>query len=186
MSVAATKTKSPKSDNKRGPNTIFRVLYATHLNLNVMADSKANQMLGLNVLILSVLFFRDSSSYLAGVDYFKVPNIILALVCMACIILAILTTRPRLPVKKPDPATSGFNWLFFGHYTAVSIDEYIGQMFRIAGSEDTLNEVMSNDIYWMGVVLDRKYRYLRLLYNVFGIGMPVAVVSFVVFWWLNA
>jgi len=185
MALVGTKTKASKSENKRGPNTIFRVLYATHLNLNVMADNKANQMLGLNVLILSVLFFRDSH-YLAGIDYFKIPNILLALVCMACIILAILTTRPRLPVKKPDPATKGFNWLFFGHYTAVPVDTYIGQMFRIAGNESTVNEVMSNDIYWMGVVLDRKYRYLRLLYTVFGIGMPLAVASFVVFWWLNA
>jgi hypothetical protein len=39
---------------------------------------------------------------------------------------------------------------------------------------------MMMDIYYLGVVLARKYRYLRIAYTVFMVGLIVAVIAFAV------
>jgi hypothetical protein len=45
---------------------------------------------------------------------------------------------------------------------------------------DYLYSTMSKDIYFLGVVLAKKYRYLSICYNVFMYGLILTVLSFVV------
>ena len=46
---------------------------------------------------------------------------------------------------------------------------------------DFLYGTLTKDVYSQGVVLGRKYRLLRLAYNIFMFGMIAAVLTFIVF-----
>jgi hypothetical protein len=39
---------------------------------------------------------------------------------------------------------------------------------------------MIKDLYFLGVVLEKKYRLLRITYNIFMIGIIISVIAFVV------
>jgi hypothetical protein len=44
---------------------------------------------------------------------------------------------------------------------------------------DYLYGSMIKDIYYLGIVLGKKYRFLRIAYNIFMFGFVIAVLSFV-------
>ena len=46
--------------------------------------------------------------------------------------------------------------------------------------DDALFQAMNRDMYYLGKVLDRKYKLLRLAYNLFLAGFIGAVISFLV------
>jgi hypothetical protein len=39
---------------------------------------------------------------------------------------------------------------------------------------------MIKDLYFLGIVLERKYRLLRIAYNLFMIGIVVSVIAFII------
>ena len=43
-----------------------------------------------------------------------------------------------------------------------------------------MNSSMIKDNYFLGVVLAKKYRYLRLAYNIFMFGLIIAIIAFAV------
>jgi len=53
-------------------------------------------------------------------------------------------------------------------------------MRRLFQQDDELFRAMNRDLYYLGKVLDRKYRLLYLAYNLFLFGFIGAVVSFLV------
>ena len=53
-------------------------------------------------------------------------------------------------------------------------------MSELLKDKDYLYDTLVKDIYYLGIVLGRKYRLLRLAYNIFMIGLIVAVLSFTI------
>ncbi|MGZ3940001.1 MAG: Pycsar system effector family protein, partial [Flavisolibacter sp.] len=45
---------------------------------------------------------------------------------------------------------------------------------------DYLYNSMIKDVYFLGIVLAKKYRYLRISYTIFMLGLIVAVIAFAV------
>jgi hypothetical protein len=168
--------------DKNAPNAAFRVMYNTHLSLLQMADRKAHFLIALNLGMLSLIASRKDIGLPAANQHFLIPNICLAVFCLAGITLAILSTRPKL-AGTPDPDKPGFNWLFFGHYSGIPLERFQKSIHDLSGDKKALHDLMSSDIYWMGVVLKRKYRYLTICYWVFGIGLPLLIVIYSCFWY---
>lgn len=78
---------------------MFRTAYRTHVNLSSMADNKANIMLSINAIIISIIIsnlvpkFGDNPKLI-------IPTIILLIVCLSALSLAILATRPKITTEK--------------------------------------------------------------------------------------
>jgi len=53
-------------------------------------------------------------------------------------------------------------------------------MMEMIKDEDFLYSSMTRDLYFLGIVLAKKYRYLRICYGVFMYGLIIAVLSFAV------
>jgi hypothetical protein len=53
-------------------------------------------------------------------------------------------------------------------------------MMEMIRDEDFLYSSMTRDLYYLGVVLAKKYAFLRICYNIFLFGIIVAVVAFLV------
>jgi hypothetical protein len=74
---------------------------------------------------------------------------------------------------------SGRNNLFFGHFTALTEQEYVDRIHEILHSETSIHEAMARDIYQLGRVLRfRKYRYLGWSYRVLVAGGLASAMLF--------
>jgi hypothetical protein len=104
-------------------------------------------------------------------------------VCLSSIIFAILATRPSVNSGKfteDDIRNKKTNLLFFGNFYKVSLDEYTWGMNEMLKDSEYLYNSMIKDIYFLGVVLAKKYRYLRIAYTIFMWGLIIAVIAFAI------
>ncbi|HFC01401.1 MAG TPA: HD domain-containing protein [Phaeodactylibacter sp.] len=166
----------------RGVETMYRTAYRTHVNLSSMADSKANIMLSINAIVVSITI----SSLVPSLDAnprLIVPTIVLLCVCLASIIFATLSTRPKITegkVTKDDILNKKGNLLFFGNFYNMQLDDFDWGMREMIKDSDFLYSSMTRDLYFLGIVLAKKYKYLRYCYSIFMYGLIVAVIAFAI------
>jgi predicted metal-dependent HD superfamily phosphohydrolase len=174
------KQKSLKPD--RGIETMFRTTSQNHLMLSQMADNKANILITINSIILSVVVsvlvrkLEENPSLV-------IPTILLITVCLATTVFAILATRPNLSegrFTRDDIKGKRTNLLFFGNFHAMNVEDYEWSMKEMMKDADYLYGSLIKDIYYLGKVLGRKYKFLRLAYNIFMFGFVVSIVSFII------
>ena len=169
---------------ERGIETMFRVTLNNHTKLSQIADSKANILLSVNAIIISVAL----STLIPKLDapsnsHLIVPTFIMIISSVACIILAIMSTRPKVSsgtFTRKEIEKKKVNLLFFGNFYKMPMEEYIWAMKEMMKDRQYLYDTMIKDLYYLGVVLNRKYTLLRLTYTVFTIGIIASVVAFVV------
>jgi hypothetical protein len=139
-------------------------------------------MISVNSIILSVTLTLLIAR-LAHYPHFIIPTIILLTVCLCSIIFAILATRPSVSSGKfteDDIRNKKTNLLFFGNFYKVTLDEYTWGMNEMIKDSEYLYNSMIKDIYFLGVVLAKKYRYLRIAYTIFMWGLIAAVIAFAI------
>ncbi len=164
----------------RGVETMFRTTYRTHVNLSSIADNKANIMLSINAIIISIVV----STLVPGFDdspELIVPTVILLLVCLVAMVFATLSTRPKITkgtFTKKDIEEKRGNLLFFGNYYNMDMEVFHWGMMEMIKDSDYLYSSMTRDLYFLGKVLAKKYRYLSICYTIFMYGIIVAVVAF--------
>ncbi|WP_426276104.1 Pycsar system effector family protein [Chryseobacterium sp. S-02] len=174
------KEKEPKSD--RSVDTLFRVTLSNHTRLSDIADSKANILLSVNAIIISVCL----SVLVPKLDTPKnshliIPSFILLLSAVLTIIFAILSTKPNVTKARftmQDVADRKVNLLFFGNFNRMIFDDYQSAMNILIKDRDYIYDSMVKDLYYLGKVLDRKYRLLSITYKIFMAGIIISVLSF--------
>jgi len=178
--------KKDKSKKSKGPErsieTMFRLTSRNHLDLSAMADNKANIMISINAIILSVVV-SVLVRRLEEFPYLVIPTVILTLVCLITIVLSILVTRPQVALGKfsrSDIEKRKVNLLFFGNFHRMRLDDYEWAMKSMMKDEEYLHSNLIHDIYYLGVVLGKKYRLLRICYTFFMFGFVISVMSFLV------
>jgi hypothetical protein len=166
----------------KGIQTMLRLTSQNHLKLSDMADSKANILISVNAIIISVVL-GVLARKLQEETYLKIPTLIFLTSAVITIILSILATRPKISEGKFTPediANKKTNLLFFGNFHKATFDEYNDAMKKMMVDTDYLYGSLVKDIYYLGVILGRKYKLIRLAYNVFMIGIIVSVIAFVI------
>lgn len=164
----------------RGIETMFRTTYRTHIALSAIADNKANILLSINAIIISILF----STVIRQLDMYPImmwPAISLLVVCMVTIVFSILATRPNVnsgTFTREDIINRKTNLLFFGNFFKVALDDYLWGIREMMHDSDFLYGSMSKDIYFLGVVLAKRFKMLRLAYTIFMYGMVISVLLF--------
>jgi len=169
---------------ERGIETMFRVTLKNHMHLSNIADTKANILLSVNAIIVSLVLSNlvsklDNPSN----DYLIWPTVIFVGFTVASIVLSILATRPNVTrgkFTKEDVANKKVNLLFFGNFHKMSLKDFEWAMGEMMQDRDYLYSSMKKDLYFLGLVLDKKYKILRLTYSVFMIGIIVSVFSFAI------
>jgi hypothetical protein len=112
-----------------------------------------------------------------------IPTIILVLVCLGAMIFAILATRPSISggqFTEDDIRQKRANLLFFGNFYRMRHEEYQWGMNEMLKDKEYLYNSMIKDIYFLGIVLARKYRLLRIAYTIFMWGLIIAVIAFAI------
>ncbi|MEO6220655.1 MAG: Pycsar system effector family protein [Ginsengibacter sp.] len=166
----------------KGIQTMLRLTSENHLKLSDMADSKANILITVNALIISVIL-AVLLRKLAEDAYLIYPTVIFLLVAVSTIVVSILATRPKITegtFTPEDIAEKKTNLLFFGNFYKATYEQYNAAMKQMMLDTDYLYGSLIKDIYFLGVVLGRKYKLIRLAYNIFMIGIVVSVLAFAI------
>ena len=166
----------------RGIDTMFRVTLNNHMRLSQIADNKANILLSVNAIIISVAL----STIVPKLDSPKnahliYPTFIMVAFSVATIIVAIMSTRPKISsgtFTRSEIEGKKINLIFFGNFHKMPLEEYMWAMKELIKDKDYLYETLIKDLYFLGVVLNRKYKLLRTTYTIFTVGILTTVLAF--------
>ena len=194
--TAEVEGKKKKKDKKkdlgigtsRGIETMFRTSYRVHQDLVGIADAKANIMISVNGLIISIILAAVSPR-IGGLPLLVLPTSILLIGCVTALVYAVLAARPRVsnvPITLEKIERNEANILFFGHFVKLSESDYAQGMRDLMESQDLLYFNMVRDLYGLGQVLDKKFRLLRVSYTVFMFALVLGVGLFVLVFALDA
>jgi len=173
-------------DNRpeRGIETLYRVTLRNHIKLSDIADTKANILLSVSAIMLSIalttLFPKLDK---ADNAFLILPTMLFVLTAVISMVFAILSTRPKVTsnnFSSEDVENKKVNLLFFGNFHKLPLPEFEKGIKEIIKDRDYLYGSLTKDLYYLGLVLERKYRLLRVTYNIFMFGIIVSVVAFII------
>ncbi|PKQ43817.1 Pycsar system effector family protein [Confluentibacter flavum] len=178
------KTQFKNENPERGIQTFFRVALKNHIKLSDIADTKANILLSVNAIIISLVL----SNLISKLDnpsnhYLIIPTVIFTISSVISMVLSIIATRPNITRGEftiEDVEQKRVNLTFFGNFHKMELKEYQWAISELIKDKDYLYDSMTKDLYFLGKVLDRKYRILRVTYNIFMTGMIISVIAFAV------
>ena len=159
---------------------MFKLTARNQINLSSIADNKSNILISLNGIIISLGLaalatnFRDEPAII-------MPTVLFIVFSLSTIILAILSTRPNISKPKfslDDIKLKKVNMLFFGNFHKMKLEEYDQVIKEMINDDQYLYSTMTQDQYYLGKVLAKKYKLLRWAYNVFMVGLVVSVIAF--------
>lgn len=169
---------------EKGIQTLFRVTLKNHLKLSDIADTKANILLSVNAIIISLAL----SNLIPKLDnpsnqYLIYPTLIFIIFCITSIILSVLATRPNVTSGEftlKEIKEKKVNLLFFGNFHKMPLEEYKSAMTELMDDKEYIYDSMIKDLYFLGKVLHKKYKILRITYTVFMIGIITTALSFII------
>jgi hypothetical protein len=173
--------KKTKLGSKRGIETMFRTQYPMHVDLSALADAKANIMISINGIMVSILL-ASISPKIDSNPWLIFPTSTLLVGCLISLVFAILAALPRVnrnEISLADVREERANILFFGNFTRLSKRDYLIGMTEMLNDKTRLYTSMMSDIYALGGVLDRKFRLLRISYLAFTVALIVGVTLFI-------
>ncbi|MDC7995374.1 Pycsar system effector family protein [Altibacter sp. HG106] len=177
---AKLKAKYKDMSPERGIQTFYRVALRNHIKLSDIADTKANILLSVNAIIISLILANLFSKFDTN-PFIVWPTTIFVISSATTMILAVIATRPNVTrgeFTKEDVANKSVNLTFFGNFHRMKLSEYEWAIEELLKDRDYVYSSLTKDLYFLGVVLDRKYRILRLTYTIFVIGTIVSIIAF--------
>ncbi len=148
------------------------------ISFSQMADTKANILLSISSVLLSISMTRVSD------PRFTLAVLSLDGFLLVTIFLALMTVIPKLHGFRPkkhsvhDPTYSP---LYFDDYADIPYDEYAGNLEEIMNDPNRTYEIMVREIYYSGVYLVKnKYQYIRMGYMFFFAGLIVSTLIYLI------
>jgi hypothetical protein len=152
-------------------DNVLRTAQQHHVQLSVMADLKANIIITVSSIVLTMTLGRLNDPSL------RVSALTLLVFTTIALLLAILAVLPKYrPLRlKSEVLPPQFNLLFFGHFAELSRERFLAEVATAMAPDGRIYETMAKDIYALGYYLAHyKYRYLRLSYLFFLSGFILA------------
>lgn len=164
----------PVAQKKKWPKeavTLLRTTQQHHVQLSMMADQKANMLIGATFVVFTLVIGRGAT------ETFSLSMLILAGTAFAAAAFGALAVLP----KTSPSATGNRNWLFFGNFSEIDAESFYEKLVDShLGNQDDVYRAMSLDIHQMGVLLaKKKYRYLGFAYRVFLYGLTLTFAVYV-------
>lgn len=187
MEEAKKKEKPKKIKNKaitiatsKSAQTQFKTALRNHIDLSSIADNKANIMLSVNAIIITVALPLLINRITEHPKLF-IPTSILALVSLISMIFATLSTRPINMPGETDYdqiKNKNSNLFFFGNFYKMSYNDYVKYIKEVVSDDENMDNSITRDLFFLGKSLGKKFNYLRYCYNFFMYGIAAAVLSF--------
>lgn len=176
------KDREKEKDAGRSIETMFRNTVRTHVDFSSMADTKANIMISVNTLVLTIIVSimvrkLDTNPHLI------IPTAMLTVTSLVTLVYAILVTRPKVTrgvFTEEDIKEKKVNLLFFGNFHKMTLNDFKWGMKEMMKDKEFLYDNMIMDFYYLGQVLGQKYQKLRICYTFFMYGLIISVLAFAI------
>ena len=164
----------------RGLETWFRLSSKNLYTRRQIVDTKSSILITVNSIIISVILGSlytelDNDPHLI---FGIVPMIITNLVSIA---FAIFATRPemkRSAYSKDKVIDKSATLMTFDDFYQIPLEEYEWAVQRMMEDRNFLYSTIKKDIYYLGLDLSHRYRYIRIAYNVFLWGLVLSLLFF--------
>ena len=171
----------------RGIETMLRSAYRVQMDLTGLADNKANMMISINGIIISIIIASVAPKLDAN-PWLLAPTVLFLIGTLISIVFAILAARPRVSsqaISLADLRHSEGNILFFGNFANMPEDDFLEGMIDLVQDKNVMYETMIRNIYGLGSVLKKKFALLQVAYTTFMLALVLGVCSFLaVFVWI--
>ena len=168
--------------SNKSAQMMFKTALRNHLDLSSLADNKANIMLSVNALIITILMPLAVSNIKDNL-FLLFPLGILLATCLLSMIFATLATRPIHMTgytAKQQIRDGKSNLFFFGNFYRMKFEEYEEGMQEVVADDGNLEGSIMRDLFFLGHSLGNKYQQLRICYNIFMFGIILTVVVFAI------
>ena len=163
---------------ERAIQSFYRQVLDNHLRLSDLADSKANTLLYINAILISLFAASLFSKFdVESNKYLIIPSLVLLTFSLIVIYLSVLVTNPKVSsgrFTKEDIESNNVNLMFFGNFYKMDLDVYEDAVKKSLKSKEKIYGMLTKDLYFQGVVLDKKYRLLKTTYTVFICGLLIS------------
>lgn len=166
----------------RGVQTMFRTTSRNHYTLNQMVDRKANILISINAIILSLIIGRVIGNF-QTICIHSTPMVVLMISSVVSIVFAVLSIMPSKThgeFSEQQVRDKQGNLLFFGNYHNMSFRDYNWGMLQMLRDSDFLYTSMIRDLYYLGQQLSIKHKKIRIALAVFIIGIVLTVAAFLI------
>jgi len=155
-------------------DVLLRTTQQHHVALSTMADTKANILITVSSIVLTLVLGKMNDPLL------RAAMMTLGGFVMVALLLAVIAVLPKyrpLRLKPGADLPPHFNLLFFGHFAELSKERFLAEIADSLKADGSVYETMARDIYGIGFYLAHyKYRFLRLSYLFFLGGFVCACV----------
>lgn len=186
LNISSKELKTLKNDllkvkgrDDKGVQTMFRTLSKNHYTLNEMVDRKANIMITVNSIILSLVIGGVIGQNMPDNKTALLSIVVLSLSCIFSVIFAVLAIRPnqtqgefnegQIRSKKGNP-------LYFGNFHNMGERDYEWAMFQVMNDSEYLYSAMIRDVYHLGNSIFKKHKKIRFSLNIFIAGFLVSLL----------
>lgn len=191
MNITTEQPTKQKKEKKlaggRGKETFFRVSSRNQINLIAIADNKANIITGINAILISLIVaFLGSGMTLDGapiINNFKflAPFTVLLVFSLVSCILAILAAKPVF-ISNFHHSEKQNSLILFDDKFDYTLPQYQSQIKEVLRSNDEIYDQLMIEMYNNGLILKRKWGFLKAAYLLFMIGFIFcAILSFLIF-----
>ena len=199
------KKKSKQPGSEKAVETMFRNAYRAELDIISLAAMKANIMISLNGFIISALMI-SGAFLIAASPELLLPAGLFMLTSAASIIFALLAASPEKvdfmgalfswlqAVRKGEARLRDFrrfflhsresearpnrNLLIYEDRVQMTHEEYWSRMQTLLRDRGDIYFTMSDQLYWLGQMANRKFKLLSISYMVFRWGLLITVLAF--------
>ncbi|WP_452222927.1 Pycsar system effector family protein [Lacinutrix chionoecetis] len=181
---AKGKAESKNTSPERAIQSFYMISLKNHIKLSSIADNKANILLSVNAIIISLVL----SNLISKIgdpnnQHLTIPIIIILVSSLACVVISILITRPNVTegkFTKADLDNNEVNLAFFGNFHSMAYEEYETAVKDMHKNNDFIYGSLTKDLYFLGEVLNIKYKWLRIVYTIFLLGLVVSALAFAI------
>ena len=130
-------------------DVLLRTMQQHHVQLSVMADTKANILITVSSIILTLVLGKLDN-----------PDLLPAMLTLAGFLLTalLLAVVAVLPKHRPLRVGSGalpedFNLLFFGHFAELPAERFLLEIASSLKADGSVYETMTRDVHAIGCYL---------------------------------
>ena len=177
------RVKTMKGRDDRAIQTLMRTTSKNHYTLNEMVDRKANIMITVNSIILSLVISGIIGKAELQHPIHYLPVAMLALTSISSIVFAILSILPNRTqglFSEEEIRGKQGNLLYFGNFHEMKQRDYEWGMLQMMNDSEYLYSSMVRDIYYLGKILYSKYSLIRWSLRIFLGGFVVSLITFTI------
>ncbi len=177
MTEATEKRTALDSENTDDVIVALRTAQQHQVQLNLLADQKANINIGFTLFFITLTQSQLSMAE-DEMGLFRFGFILLILSIATSLLLALVVVLPRTGktrIHKPEQMTNPF---YFGMFSQLKQNDYVSYLSEQLSDNATAQRMLATDIYQIGTVLKRKYRLLRFSYAFLALATVIAVMLF--------